>query len=392
MTDDTLDGVLDAYCFRATEAAQADPLLSKVDPNKVWSFVWAAVVEHFADNTKLVQPGDFVHFTDISVYQRDGAMAFALLGTKPLAGGLRNKYGFYQLAAGGADLRSLAAPQTFDFHWSQDDKNYDATIAVSPSQNRLDVKSDAFPGPSHHGLVLMDKTLSATEVRNNLKQYRIYYERAGFHFAPQRALPDVIGFLARDLPPTTDYILRDGHADGDDDNLIALYEDGFILSGEKPDGDSLSLVFNLSKDAKARRLSYEEFAALLGRLDIAGKRPLVYLDTSCWGLEKAWVSLSIFKASQLMQISSRTPVNFLRGDAEEANNLLLDAIRSGGDFASLRGKLQALPDYSSGKSDNFVFPDEAEYPQAHPLAQVSRQLFVRDADGKPKAYTPDGYF
>jgi hypothetical protein len=238
--------------------------------------------------------------------------------------------------------------------------------------------------------VIFDKTLDAHEVESARGQYRAYFEQRGFVFAPPKPLTDVVGYLTRERPPEADYIVRDGHADGDDDDLIVLYQDGFVQRGEKG-GESVEFLYTLNEKSKTRRLDYDEFGALLARR--GGKRPLVYLDTSCWGAEKAWISLSHFKASHLLQLSSRTPFNkFRAAGSQDATRILLDAIRAGEDFATTRKKLRGTPDYASGQGDNVIFPDETFYPQARPLVKVRRDIFLRDGGGALTAYVPDGYF
>jgi hypothetical protein len=387
------DAALDAYCFRASEAARSDPVLSKIDPNKVWSFVWTMVAELFSANLELIKPGDFGHFTDISAWQRNHRLAVTLLGTQPIAGGQTNTYGFYQQAMTEIDIGRLNGPASLDYDWTQGAKSYRATLALSPRQNMRDAKAARLPNRARHGLIVFDKTLDPEEVASAVRQYSAYYEADGFRLAPPAPTPDVTAYLTRERPPEIDYMVRDGHADGDDDDLIVLYPDGLVVRGEKPGtGETVELVYNVDPKAKTRRLDYAEFSILLDRRG-GDARPLVYLDTSCWGVEKAWISLSWFKASKLLQLSSRTPVNMFRASgAGDATHVMLDAIRAGEDFASARRKLRATPDYASGKGDNFIFPDEVLYPQARPLTKIRREIFVREANGALTPYFPDGYF
>ncbi len=385
----TFDAALEAYCFRTSEAAQTDPALAKIDPNKVWTFNWTALAGVFSGNRRLIQPGDFADFTDVSAYQRHDRLVVTLMGTLPLAGGQRNKYGFYQQAMPPVDIAGLKEPKSLNYAWRQGTKDYEATLELSGRETPGEARPARFPGPSRHGLVIFDVTLAPEEAASAIAQYRAYYEQAGFHFGAEAALPDVPAYLTGGLPPRTDYIVRDGHADGDDDNPLALYSQGYVLRGEKAGGETVEFVFNTVKDPKIRRLSYQEFATLLKRR-ADSHRPLVYFDTSCWGLEKAWISLGNFRASQLMILSARTPVNFFRA-AGDASKLALDAIRAGGDFAALRRKLRATAEYASDHGDHFILPDEKEYPRAGPLTKIRREIFVRDANGVRTPYTPDGY-
>jgi hypothetical protein len=293
---------------------------------------------------------------------------------------------------GEIDLHGLKAPKKLEYDWTQGAKAFQAILSLSPRAKMGDRRPSRLPTGARQGLVILDKTLDPAEVESARGQYRAYYENLGFRFADPKNLPDVVGWLTRERPPEADYIVRDGHADGDDDDLIVLYEDGFSQRGENPvTGESVEFIYNLAENSKTRRLDYDAFAALLARR--GAKSPLVYLDTSCWGVEKAWVSLSHFKASQLIQLSSRTPFNKFRATAaRDATRILLDAIRSGEDFESVRRKLKTTPDYASGQGDNAIFPDENLYPQARPMVKVRREILVREGNGPTTAYFPDGYF
>ena len=391
----SFDRALEIYGFRAVDAARADPVLSKVDPDKVFGFAWAGVSGLFENEKRLVSDGGFVRFTDISVFQRNGKMTFTLLGTEKLAGGERNKFGFYQKFITEVDVGDIRRQKSFKWRWLQGTSVYSARIIVAPRENKYDVKQISFPKLIRHGLVLLDKTLTREEAIDTLKTYKAYFKQTGFKFKQKRSLKEVRSFLKQRFAQNVDYLVREGHADGDDDHLIALYEKGFVIEGEKKGqggSETVAIVFNTMKKAKEERVGYDEFARLLTHLVAMTKRPLVYVNTSCWGIEKAWFSLGNFYSSQLIEVAARSPVNLFSASQSDVTRRLLDAIRTGADFEGLRSNLKSLDGYASGKSDIYVLPDEDEYPQAQPIAKVRRSLFVRGADGRLRRYTPNGYF
>jgi hypothetical protein len=391
----SFDRALEIYGFRAVDAARSDPLLSKVDPDKVFGFAWAGVSGLFEHEKRLVDDGGFVRFTDISVFQRNGKMTFTLLGTETLSGGEQNGFGFYQKFLAEIDISTIVQQKSFNWSWRQGSDIYSASITVTPQENKYDIKQSAFPKYMKHGLILLDKTLTPEESVRTVETYKSYFRQAGFFFKQRRQLHDMRFFLTRQFTQNLDYMVREGHADGDDDHLMALYKSGFVIEGEKKGqggAESVAIVFNTVRKTKEDRVGYDEFARLLNRLVATTKRPLVYVNTSCWGIEKAWFSLGNFYASQLIEVAARSPVDLFSVSQLDVTRLLLDAVRSGADFEGLRLTLKSLDGYASGRSDIYVLPDEAEYPQAQPIAKVRRSLFVREADGRLRRYTPNGYF
>jgi hypothetical protein len=382
-----LDDILEVYSYRAAEAARSDPALSQIDPNKVWSFAWAQVAELFDHK-------EFVRFTDLSVSQRNGIITFGLLGTDSLEGIKPNKYGFYYKYLSKIAINDIAPKQAIAWSWSQRDVQYSANVVLNPPENKADVKVASFPAGLNNGIVIFDKTLTSKDVKDDIAEYLKYFKSEGFEFASRKSLHDVPDYLRRRFleRQRIDYLIREGHADGDDDNLVTIYAQGFVIEGVKTPDQTISIVFNLSEKPVERRISNDQFAGWVEQSHDAGNKPFVFLNTSCWGIEKAWVSLSRLSSSKLIEVASLTPVNYFSNAQPDATGILINGIRHGEAFESLRSKLKLLPDYGSGKGDNFVFPDEKEYPQMVPIVKFQRSLFARKGNGKLKPYTPDGYF
>lgn len=384
-----LSQIVDTYCFRATEALRADPFFAKVDPAKTWNFVWAPVA-------KLLRDKDFVRFSDISAVQRDGMLAFSLLATDRFEQASLNRYGFYQRRLDEVRIADLAAKTQFSWTWSQGRAHFDARYVVSRVEfgdgPRLE---GAFPG-GREGLVIIDGTLTTEETARTLAQYLKYFENDGFRFGPKRRQADLKGHV-RDLiraASRPDYIVRDGHADGDDENLLVLRRRGFSIVGERPardGGERVSIVFNGdAPKAFMRRVSYAELAAWLSAGQGRPARPIIYFNTSCWGTEKAAVSRGFIAPALMLEVATPDPSNSFSADRGNVSRLIVDAIRRGAAFRDLRADLARLPEYSHGYADNYVLPDEPAFRAARGVMRIERRI-TRKMNGVVQRYVPDGY-
>jgi hypothetical protein len=379
---------LEVYGYRATDQARSDPELSRMDPDKLWTFAWGAAA-------KLFHGQEVIEFTDLSSYQRDGRITFNVLAFQPIPGGLRNKYGFYTKRVDDVDVRSISDPRRFKWTWAQGDVEYTATVELSPGAHGTASRALGFTGSSGNGLILLDFSLVREDVREILGAYMSYFKSLGFQFAGRTPVADVPSFVKKTITEgNIDFLIRDGHSDGDDDNVMVLYSSGFIMKGQRLENGravAVNIVFNLQDDTDEKRISYADFAAQMDRRFTTMQTPLVYIDGSCWGIEKAWFGLGYVPSSQMVEIAANTSVNYLENNENNAMRVLLDGVIKGDTFDTLRARLSGLDGFASGQEDRFVFPDDALYPHSGPLLKVDRHLSSQRRGERPKPYTPDGY-
>jgi hypothetical protein len=388
LSKEELADFLEDYAYRAAEIASTDPALSKVDPDKVWSFAWNAVA-------KLVQDKDFVKFADLSAYQRNGRIAFMLLGSEPIVGGQLNRFGFYTKALAVLKAAGLHVQSDFEWSWSQDDVRYTASVALRALQNKSFSRQSAFPTDERNGLIVLDATFSPQDIDGVVNEYMTALGNDGFVFAEKRAITDLPRYIGQRFVAASkiDYLVREGHSDGDDDNVMTVYSDGFVIDGKKVQDDvveNISILVGESANSKERRIPEYQFAAWVNEWHRQAGKPFVYLNTSCWGLEKAWVNLAYLNSARFMEIASRAPVNYFSASRTDAVHIILDGIRHSEAFDAVRSKLASIDSYSSGYEDRFIFPDEDAYPK--PFALLHRSLFVRKRGEKIRRYVPNGYF
>jgi len=388
LNKEELGELLEDYAYRATDIARMDQILSKVDPDKVWSFAWNAVAELFHDK-------DFVKFADLSAYQRDGRIAFMLLGVEPIIGGQLNKFGFYTKPLAGVKAASFHGRRAFAWNWNQDHVRYTSAVVLRALQNKSFSRQSAFPADAKNGLIVLDATFSREDVGDVVNEYMIALRNDGFVFTEQREVTDLPRYIGQRFlaAPRIDYLVREGHADGDDDNVMTVYGKGFVVDGKKIQNgveESISILFGESTDSEERRIPEHQFAAWVKEWHRQSRKPFVYLNTSCWGIEKAWVNLGYLSATMFIEIASGTSVNYFSASHADAVHVILDGIRHADSFHAVRSRLTSIESYSSGYEDRFIFPDQAAYPT--PFVLLYRSLFVRKPGEKIRQYVPDGYF
>jgi hypothetical protein len=388
------DKILLIYSYRIVDSARDDSVLSKVDPNKISAFGWVAVENMFkrAFKNKI-----YVEFTDVSVYQRNGEITLSLLGTQPLEGGVYNRFGFYERFIKSAKVSTYDRAQNFNLSWRQNKEDYVADIVFGAASNNMDIKPTSFPAGARTGLIVLDGTLKEDEISRTVDAYVAYFNSDGFIFAQRESIKDLLSYVREKFiqDPKIDYLVRDGHSDSEDDNLMQIYRSGYVIKGQKTTMDGLTesvyILFGVPNKNDRSRISEDEFAEWVERWHDSKHKSLVYLNTSCWGVEKTWVNLGYLRSSRVIEIASRTPVRIFIPSRPDATKTIIDGIRHGEAFESVRSNLRLLIDYSSGYDDNFIFPDQRDYPQATPIVKVHRVLNVRTDDGKIQPYRPNGY-
>ena len=359
-----------------------------MDPDKLWSFAWNAAAKLFNDP-------DFSEFSDLSSFQRDGKLWFTVLGSQPISGGQGNKYGFYTKSVGEVAVRSIVEKTPLHWTWSQGNVEFAGTVDLEPAASATADRSVRFAGNPKNGLLVLDATLVPSDVSDLLAAYVPYFKSLGFEFANRAPVADIPAFVKKAISQgSLDLLIRDGHSDGDDGNVMVLYPAGYILKGHRYQNgreETFDIIFNLQRKPNERRIPYAVFSELLAERFARTATPLVYFDGSCWGIEKAWFGLGAVPPSQLIEITANTSVNFFENTSVNGMRIVLDGIFKGESFDGLRSRLSDLSGYANNREDRFVFPDDPLYPQGGPIVKVDRKLFSRTAGKAFEAYTPDGY-
>ncbi|MBX9738848.1 MAG: hypothetical protein K2X62_02185 [Beijerinckiaceae bacterium] len=168
-----------------------------------------------------------------------------------------------------------------------------------------------------------------------------------------------------------------------------------VLTGRRAEKDveeTIDIYFTTSKKTPERRIAYRDFVAALEHRFAKTKTMLVYIDASCWGIEKTWVSAGFVAPSRLLQIAADTSVNFMQASRLNTSKILLDGLLAGESFSTVRRKMMSSTSYASGVEDRFIFPDQRSHPTSGPVLRLERSIQSRAPGAEWKPYTSEGYF
>lgn len=385
----TLTDIMSVYGFRATELVRSDPELARMDPAKFWAFAWNAVALLFKDK-------EAHQFTDLIMENRNGGVSLAIAGTAPIEGGHGNRFSFYTKPLGKLDASAVKLGQSLDFTWKQGAADYRANLKVTNGSKSDIAAPTAFHAGLKRGIVLLDQTLPPKELNEIRSAYVAYYAARGYVFSDQKAVDDIpASLLSHIASGSADYLIKDGHSDGDDENAFVAYATGYVLTGRRPEKDveeTIDIYFTTSKKTPERRIAYRDFVAALEHRFAKTKTMLVYIDASCWGIEKTWVSAGFVAPSRLLQIAADTSVNFMQASRLNTSKILLDGLLAGESFSTVRRKMMSSTSYASGVEDRFIFPDQRSHPTSGPVLRLERSIQSRAPGAEWKPYTSEGYF
>lgn len=383
------EAIVDAYAFRATESAKASAEFSKVDSVKFMTF---AAMPFY----KAIKSSKYASFTDLSVFQRDEKITFHLLATEPFEGGFLNEYGFYIKHVDEVKTSDVQSRTERGWAWRQGDDLHEARVALLPPVKRDYSPAASFPKTVAGGLVFVDASLHGEDMSGTVENYIALYKSFGFRFSATKKVADLKSYLHKLVRDGSSlgYLVREGHADGDDENFTSLYPNAFVSRGEKRSAEGVETILIVFHKGEPSRnvdyISYKEFNGWLQQRKLKTQTPLVYLNTSCWGHDKSWFSLGMTPPEYVMEIASLTPANFLVSIDVSATQILLKAIRSGGSFDQVRKALNGILEHREKLGDNYILPDDQLYPHALNVVRVERSLSVT-RNGKTLTYKPAGY-
>lgn len=393
---------MELIAYADTQAAAAIPGYRHIFAYKVWAFAYDAAGELFKST-------DATPFTDLSLSRDKNGLDLTLLGSEPLAGIARGRFGFFWKTVRRIPFSALRAGKNrFSFAWMMAGRRYRSVIDLNftPQGESTPSPSSAlrrFPdAPSARGMVAISSNVENSLVASTKREYMRYFHERGFKFSPPVKIADAYRFLAQSIAgkKPVDYLIKEAHSDGHENKLFDLARKGLLIVGRRKRDSAVETIEILYapriKHLRDADMTNAQFGDLLRRRERAGLPPLVYLNASCWSVDKAVFELSQADTPELIDIPASNPVNTFVDKPGNAERIILNGIRHGESFAQVRAKLRLGADYASGQADGYMFPDEARYKTSidsklSPLVQSGSRIFRRGPGGKWKRYVPDGY-
>ncbi|HUZ68051.1 MAG TPA: hypothetical protein VMU56_10360 [Beijerinckiaceae bacterium] len=400
--EDEKEEAMDTISYAATQAAADIPGYRHIFAYKVWAFAYDVAGELFKST-------DTTKFTDLTLARSKNGFSLTLLGSEPLAGTSRGRFGFFHKRVRTIPFSALRVGENrFSYEWLHAGRRYRSLIdltLVPASQSRLSPAMDPPQRPDARlksGMVVVSHNMENSLVATTRRQYMRYFRHRGFTFSPPVDVANSHKLLASRIAGThaVDYLIKEAHSDGHENTLFDLAKKGLLIVGRRKgrgEMETIEILYPVGKKhAKDSDVSNVEFGALLRRRERAGRPPLIYMNASCWSVDKAVLELSQANTPELIEIPTTDPINTFEDKPGNTERIILDGIRHREPFADIRAKLRLGAEYASGRADGFLFPDEAQYKarvqtKLTPLVQSRSRIFVVAKNGALKRYVPDGY-
>ena len=165
-----------------------------------------------------------------------------------------------------------------------------------------------------------------------------------------------------------DYFLKESHSDGDERNIFRFDIVNSVLKGIRPMGEGREEIIYLVYPKpfyfgtrQTALFSNLDLANLIKSREEKGCGEITYFNTSCWSHTKARYEIEAVNSELFLNIPSTSLSDTFVDHKGGAIRELLDSYRKGLDFEGFREALKSNSGYSSGKYNQYIFPDDPLY-------------------------------
>ncbi|MBI2605050.1 MAG: hypothetical protein HYW49_03110 [Deltaproteobacteria bacterium] len=352
--------------------------------------------------------------TDLSVVNEKGTLTPVILGVYPIDGdpATHTPYGFFakKLEQFKIENDGEGVARAIDktFGWKHGGQTFTAKYAAKPIlKNTLEfspkLTSPDYPSlwkdGSLNGLVIVGDNLKFDEDMI-LHEYITYYQKQGFRFDKKTVnVDDMAVYLKEEIESgRLDYMLKEAHSDGDDQNVFRYVLKAKVMVGRKTHSDgrteTIHIVDNVApkeagKDAGesgSALIPNAEFGSWIRARESGGFGEFIYFNTSCGATVKVANEIQSAYSPKLLDLGGVSSMNtFVSTPGEVGMYAVLDGIRKGKTFQRIRDDLGKCKEYLNGY-DRYVFPDDAEFDKeirSQIMLPLDVDLKIFGPDGKP---------
>ena len=400
-TESEKQNVMETIAYAATETAASMAAYETIFSYKLWAFTYNAAGNLFHSK-------DGKNFTDVSLSRSQGGFELHLLDSEPIAGAPLSTFGFYTEIVRQIPFYSLhVGTNEFAYEWTHAGRRYryNLTARLDPQKTTPATEQNAstsFPSPAGQlrGLVAISDNMDRSMAASTRRAYVRYFRHHGFSFTSPIRVKDSRKLLISRITGknAVHYLIKEAHADGHENRLFDLAKSGLLIRGRKGRGresERIEILYPLKRSVKDADLKNSEFGELLKQRSQRGTPPLIYINASCWSVDKAIFEMNQSQRSELDEIVSTNPLNLFEDKKDNAGRVLLEGVRHNDKYTAIRSKLRNDAEYASGDADGFLFPDQRYYKlrvddQLDPRVQTHSSISVRQG-GQWKRYVPNGY-
>ncbi len=378
----------------ATKATLSEPLNGIFQP-KLFKFIKQEVRSWFGETPK--------KFTDFVLVREENQLVPVIIGTAPIDGDIAattTKFGIYAkkldpiaIPAEGAE-GAVFSNQTIN--WKQEGKEFSAKFEVKTGKPLATLLPNE-PTPDYPGLWKDNKLSGLMVTGENLQsanpdlinEYRAYYRANGFRFSAPQPVEDMRAWIAEEISTgRLDYMIKEAHTDGMENDLFRLYTKGSIEKGVKrlENGkEEVIFIYHPKEDEKATALiPNKEFGDWIRAREQGEQGPLVYFNTSCFGASKACHEYQAAASKKLLVLATTQGADTFTNAQDSALQQLLTGFRQQKSYEEIRKMMAKDPLYKSGEGNVYLLPDDPGFDEE------IRQKLLRSIDTKLEVIGPNG--
>lgn len=160
----------------------------------------------------------------------------------------------------------------------------------------------------------------------------------------------------------SDYLIKEAHAGGDDQNVMMLSKSGRLFTGTRMTNGVREEIEIMMPDQGEVELKQKTFGQWTRDRDLAKGGDLLYLNSSCWSMTNVASEIFASRASTLIDVGSTTTNHTL--STTKKNNVMqaiVHGVRNEKTFEQIRSDAKRNSGFANGREDAYMFPDEAQY-------------------------------
>lgn len=300
----------------------------------------------------------------------------------------KTPYGFYFKKIAEVSIGESLKPGDVVYEgqptWTVNDLKYSADIKLTLGESKELVDRSAsldyeaiWKNKKMSGIILMGSNIygpTGQEWGYKINQYyKKFFEQRGYSFRNYHSKNPQGWLLDKVSSGYADYLVKEAHYDGDDDNLLMIDSESSILHGAKElsDGNVEEMFFIYRENSlKSRETKKQLFssAALAEAFQMRvsnGGGPLFYLESSCYSVSKAINAIESIASPLFIPVASKTQNLTFSTLPGSAMKIILEGLYSGKSYPAIREELTAKnAHYRQGSEDAYMFPDEDVYEQS----------------------------
>lgn len=390
--------LIDQVAENISQNASQDRSLAGVFPSKLYYFSKKFAMNLFGE--------EFKPATDLSVSMSKGAPSILIMSSSPINGQdekyddvkyVAPKYGFHYKSQPSVYIPEDAKPGTKfvqKVEWQNETDKYSANLTMNVQDSAKEIVPRD-PSPDYQamkkdgaktGLMIIGSNLAGNASLGD--EYLTYYQNEGFTFEAPKDI-DALKFFENEVKSgRADYFIKEAHSDGDEKNLFRINNKGTLLTGTRlaQDGtkEVIHIVVPTGGHYDTTLISNHHFGEWIKAR--TSHQPFYYFNSSCNSDSKVINEISAVSSPNFVPIATTTTAYTFSTKKSNAMNAMLTAFRNEKDYSGIRENMKTLsPRYASGRSDQFIFPDEEKYEEEildNLSLNLDTRVEIKDSKGK----------